>query len=87
MGIKIPTLPLTSGTEIPAIRYGVYMMTSDAVQKHLPEALDLKKRVVFQAVRVAICGNLVSTPLGETMALIGREDCLARIDRARTMAL
>ena len=59
----------------------------DGALEPLPETLDLKKRVVFQAVRVAICGNLVSPPLGETMALIGREDCLARIDRARTMAL
>ncbi|OUO18854.1 glutamate--tRNA ligase [Collinsella sp. An307] len=59
----------------------------DGALEPLPEALDLKKRVVFQAVRVAVCGNLVSPPLGETMALIGREDCLARIDRARTMAL
>ena len=53
----------------------------------MPEALGLKKRVVFQAVRVAECGNMVSPPLGETMALIGRDDCLARIDRARTLAL
>ena len=52
-----------------------------------PEQMDLKKRVVFQAVRVAVCGNMVSPPLGETMALVGRDDCLARIDRARTMAL
>ena len=59
----------------------------DAALEPLPEALDLKKRLVFQAVRVAVCGNLVSPPLGETMALVGREDCLARIDRARAMAL
>ncbi len=59
----------------------------DAALEPLPEALDLKKRLVFQAVRVAVCGNMVSPPLGETMALIGRDDCLARIDRARTMAL
>ena len=59
----------------------------DAALEPLPEALDLKKRLVFQAVRVAVCGNLVSPPLGETMALVGREDCMARIDRARTMAL
>ena len=59
----------------------------DAALEPLPEALDLKKRVVFQAVRVAECGNMVSPPLGETMALIGKEDCLSRIDRARTMAL
>ena len=59
----------------------------DAALEPLPEALDLKKRLVFQAVRVAVCGNMVSPPLGETMALVGREDCLARIDRARVMAL
>lgn len=59
----------------------------DAVLEPLPEVLDVKKRLVFGAVRVAECGNMVSPPLGETMALIGREDCLARIDRARPMAL
>ena len=61
--------------------------TIDAALEPLPEALDLKKRLVFQAVRVAECGNMVSPPLSETMQLIGRDDCLARIDRARTMAL
>ncbi len=59
----------------------------DAALEPLPEAMDLKKRIVFQAVRVAVCGNMVSPPLGETMALVGREDCLARIERARAMAL
>ena len=59
----------------------------DAALEALPEALDVKKRPLFQAVRVAVCGNMVSPPLGETMALVGREDCLARIDRARAMAL
>ena len=59
----------------------------DAALEPLPEALDLKKRVVFQAVRVAVCGNMVSPPLGETMELIGRDDCMARIVRARAMAL
>ncbi len=59
----------------------------DGALEPLPEALDLKKRIVFQAVRVAVCGNMVSPPLGETMALIGRADCLARIARGRSMAL
>ncbi len=59
----------------------------DAALEELPERLDVKKRLVFGAVRVAECGNMVSPPLGESMALIGREDCLARIDRARPMAL
>ena len=61
--------------------------TIDVALEPLPEALDAKKRIVFQAVRVAVCGNMVSPPLGETMALIGKDDCLARIDRARALAL
>lgn len=32
----------------------------DAALEPLPEQMDLKKRVVFQAVRVAVCGNMVS---------------------------
>lgn len=61
--------------------------TIDGALEPLPEALDAKKRIVFQAVRVAVCGNMVSPPLGEIMALIGKDDCLARIDRARALAL
>ena len=61
--------------------------TIDGALEPLPEALDAKKRIVFQAVRVAVCGNMVSPPLGETRALIGKDDCLARIDRARALAL
>lgn len=37
--------------------------TIDASLEPLPEQMDLKKRVVFQAVRVAVCGNMVS-PVG-----------------------
>ncbi len=59
----------------------------DAALEPLPDALELKKRIVFQAIRVAECGNMVSPPLGETMQLIGRDDCLARIDRARSLAM
>ena len=59
----------------------------DGALEPLPGALDAKKRIVFQAVRVAVCGNMVSPPLGETMSLIGKDDCLARIDRARALAL
>ena len=53
----------------------------------LADELGLKKRIVFQAIRVAVCGNTVSPPLGESMELIGREDCMKRFERARTMAL
>ncbi|MCI7730913.1 glutamate--tRNA ligase [Enorma burkinafasonensis] len=59
----------------------------DAALEPLPDTLGLKKRVVFQAVRVAVCGTMVSPPLGETMELIGRDDCMARIERAQGLAL
>ena len=43
----------------------------DAALEPLPEQMDLKKRVVFQAVRVAVCGNMVSPPArATTMALV-----------------
>ena len=44
------------------------------------------KRKVFQAVRVAECGNQVSPPLGESMELLGRDVALARIERAKGLA-
>ena len=59
----------------------------DAALEPLPDELGLKKRVVFQAVRVAVCGSLASPPLAEVMELVGRADTLARIARARAWAL
>lgn len=55
----------------------------DAALEPLPETLDIKKRLVFGAVRVAVTGNMVSPPLGESMELMGKEDALARIDKAQ----
>ena len=59
----------------------------DAALDPLPEELDAKKRLVFQAIRAAVCGNLVSPPLGAVIELVGKADTLARIRRAETMAL
>ncbi len=59
----------------------------DAALEELPEKLDAKKRIVFQAIRAAVCGNLVSPPLGIVIELIGKADALARLDRAHGMAL
>ena len=58
----------------------------DAALEVLPEELDLKKRVVFQAIRVAECGNMVSPPLGESIALLGKDIALARLERALKIA-
>jgi glutamyl-tRNA synthetase len=48
----------------------------------LVEELGWKPRELFQAVRVAVTGSTVSPPLFESMALIGRDACLARLDAA-----
>ncbi|HEX6972343.1 MAG TPA: glutamate--tRNA ligase [Limnochordia bacterium] len=40
----------------------------------------VKPKAVFQPVRVALTGKQVSPPLFETMALLGRERCLVRLD-------
>ena len=58
----------------------------DAAIEGLPEALGISKKKVFQALRVAECGNQVSPPLGESMQLLGREVALARLDAAMPMA-
>ncbi|QWT17151.1 glutamate--tRNA ligase [Collinsella sp. zg1085] len=58
----------------------------DTALEVLPEELELKKRLVFQTIRVALCGNLVSPPLGESIELVGKDDALARITRAIALA-
>ncbi len=46
----------------------------------LTEKLDLKAKLVFQPIRVAVCGNMVSPPLFESIELMQRADVVARID-------
>ncbi len=51
----------------------------EAALRELPEALGLKPKAVFQAVRVAITGSTVSLPLFESLELLGRERTRARL--------
>jgi glutamyl-tRNA synthetase len=44
--------------------------------------LGLKAGQAFQPIRVAVCGRKNAPPLFETMAVLGRETCLARIREA-----
>ncbi|MDR3739371.1 MAG: glutamate--tRNA ligase [Terracidiphilus sp.] len=44
--------------------------------------LGLKAGPTFQPIRVAVCGRKNAPPLFETMAVLGRELCLARIHKA-----
>ena len=46
----------------------------------LCEPLDMKPKALFQPLRVAVSGNMVSPPLFESIELLPREDVLARID-------
>ncbi|AEB07189.1 glutamyl-tRNA synthetase [Coriobacterium glomerans PW2] len=55
----------------------------DAAIDTVPELLDKKRRDVFQVVRVALMGTMVSPPLGEAAQLIGRSGCLERLEQAR----
>ncbi len=59
----------------------------DAALEPLPERLGAGKRKVFQAVRVAECGNQVSPPLGASMELLGRDTALQRLTDALPLAL
>lgn len=44
------------------------------------EELDMKIKNLLQPLRVAVCGNMVSPPLFESIELLPRADVLARID-------
>ncbi|MBP5313375.1 MAG: glutamate--tRNA ligase [Eggerthellaceae bacterium] len=48
--------------------------------KALCEPMELKPKLLFQPLRVAITGNMVSIPLFESIELMSRENVLARID-------
>ena len=57
----------------------------DSLNQSLRQAaasLGLKAGLMFQPIRVAVCGRKNAPPLIETMAVLGRETCLARIRKA-----
>jgi len=54
----------------------------EAALEPLPERLDSKPGKVFQPIRVAITGTSVSPGIFESLAVLGREESLARIDAA-----
>jgi len=59
--------------------------TPEAIEgalREVVESRDAKPGKVFQPVRVAIAGTTISPGIFESVALLGREETLARIDRA-----
>jgi glutamyl-tRNA synthetase len=60
----------------------------DSLDKALREtaaSLGLKAGPMFQPIRVAVCGRKNAPPLFETMVVLGRDVCLARIRQAQTL--
>ncbi|MDR1427464.1 MAG: hypothetical protein LBJ08_06875, partial [Bifidobacteriaceae bacterium] len=69
---------------------GAYDLEADAValraanlqtilRAALVDGMGLRPRLAFTALRVAVTGRRVSPPLFESMAILGRDTCLARI--------
>jgi glutamyl-tRNA synthetase len=54
----------------------------ESALRELVERMGVKGRDVFQPVRVAISGSTVSPGIFESVAALGREEALARIDSA-----
>ncbi|MGB4442210.1 MAG: glutamate--tRNA ligase [Coriobacteriia bacterium] len=57
----------------------------EAALRALPDALGIKPKTVLQAVRVALTGSTVSPPLFESVALLGRETTLVRLEQAASI--
>jgi len=53
-----------------------------ALRKTLVEGMGIKPKLAFGPVRVAITGRRVSPPLFESMELLGRQECLRRLELA-----
>ncbi len=56
----------------------------EALLRPLAEKLDLKAGQLFGALRTAVTGRTATPPLFQTMAVLGKELCLERIDTAIT---
>jgi glutamyl-tRNA synthetase len=54
----------------------------EAALRSVVDELDAKPNAVFQPIRVAISGSTVSPGIFESVAVLGREEVLARIDEA-----
>jgi glutamyl-tRNA synthetase len=43
---------------------------------------DVKNKIFFQVLRVAISGKKISPPLNESMEILGKEECVERVEKA-----
>ena len=81
-----------AGTALDACRdalEGLEDFTAESIEAALrvvPEAIGVKPKIAFQAVRVAVTGTAVSPPLFDSLELLGKARTLARLDAARPLA-
>ena len=54
-----------------------------ALRELIVEGMDIKPRVAFGPIRVAVTGRQVSPPLFESMEILGRESVLNRLHALR----
>ena len=58
------------------------MEAIEAVLRARVDELDVKPKEIFQPIRVALTGTTVSPGIFESVAALGREETLARLDKA-----
>ena len=76
---------LAALTEVRSVLAGVEPWTAERIEaalRGLADRLELKPGVLFTPVRVAVTGRTVAPPLFETIALLGKERTLARLQDA-----
>jgi glutamyl/glutaminyl-tRNA synthetase len=84
--MKEGTLPLLEAAReaLEAIDGGFGADRVEEALSPLPEALGVKPGRLYQPIRVAITGTAVSPGIFESLAVLGRERALERIDAAAT---
>lgn len=94
-----PALLVGKGTDLATARRGLSAASAtlaalpdwdtpalESALRALADETGQKPNVFFGAVRVAVTGRTVSPPLFETMAVLGRDATLARLERAMSLS-
>ncbi len=74
-----------SQSELSTLTHWTHETIEAALRASLIEELGLKPRIAFTALRIATTGSTISPPLFESMELLGKEACLARISQALSL--
>lgn len=73
---------LTKGRECLAPLEGFNVDTVESAYRQLMEELQIKGGIIIHPTRLALTGQTVSPGLFDVMALLGKEKCLERLDKA-----